>query len=609
MGPGRTVNCYHGFWRTGSDNHRSPSRTSNVTPEQPSRRAQASQPPRDTDGLLADVQRHALLALCDAKARHGVVACAVLGITVFTPLALISRSGWQLAALLALVLGSVIRWVTCWYLEQQIKQAATPTLWPLIIGATALTSLSWALAASVTLLQPMADHGGAIAMAATMLVSVASLWTLAPHRFVSRAFIAPMAVLPIAALMTPGTMGLGLAGFIVVGLAAAVMLTPWAEQTFAQRTALELRYRTMGLAWQKLKQEHAAVTAHASAIEDDRGLLFEHAGVGLAAVSDRKIERINAHLARQLKQTPQAFVGKDVLHLLARESQDAVDAVAKSTDIERTPIKAQLNLGAQVDGGKVEVVTPAPGKGSRLWVFKDVVEGLDVAPTDDTHDPKASSVLAQHQLPSALAGFAARAQDVTALVIALHGWHDLADEIGIAKATPLLDATVQRLLEACRQGDRVVQLEGASFVLLVAAKLSHSQLNELRGRIRTSLEAAHLIDDPDSRDERSVHFNARVMPLPCQTREQPSIKTMALVQEALVQARRVGGGASFQTDVDLEAQANAKRAPAREEAAIKPLKSTKPAPKVAAPVAMELITLGAFKEDAEAPAEDASRAL
>jgi GGDEF domain-containing protein len=578
-------------------------RPSPVTPEHPPRRAQANQPPRDADGLLADVQRHALLALCDAKARHGVVACAVLGITVFTPLALISRSGWQLAALLALVLGSVIRWVTCWYLEQQIKQAATPTLWPLIIGATALTSLSWALAASVTLLQPMADHGGAIAMAATMLVVVISLWALAPHRFVSRAFIAPMAVLPIAALMTPGAMGLGLAGLIVVGIAAAVMLTPWAEQAFAQRTALELRYRTMGLAWQKLKQEHAVVTAHASAIEDDRGLLFEHAGVGLAAVVDRKIERINTHLARQLKQTPQAFIGKDVLHLVARESQDVVDAVAKSTDVERTPVKAQLNLGAQAAGGKVEVVTPTPGEGSRLWVFKDVVDALDAAPSDDTHDPKASSVLAQHQLPSALAGFAARSQDVTALVIALHGWHDLADEIGIAKATPLLDATLQRLLDTCRQGDRVVQLEGASFVFLVAAKLNHSQLHELRSRVRTFLEAAHIIDDPNTRDERSIHLNARVIPLPCQTREQPSIKTMALVKEALVQARRVGGGASFQTDVDLESQTDATRATPREEAAIKPLKSTKPAPMATAPVAVELITLGAFKEESDEQAD------
>jgi GGDEF domain-containing protein len=570
-----------------------------VTPEHPPRRAQTTQPPREADGLLADVQQHALLALCDAKARHVIVGCAALGITVFTPLALISRSGWQLAALLALVLCSVIRWVTSWYLEQQVKQATTPTLWPLWVGATALTSLSWSLTASVTLLQPLADHGGAIAMAATLVMTVTSLWALAPHRLASRAFIAPMAVLPIAALMSPGTMGLGLAGFVLLGIGAAAMLAPWAEQTFAQRTALELRYRVVGVAWQKLKQEHATVVAHAHAIEDDRGLLFEHAGVGLAAVVDRKIERINAHLARQLKQTPQAFIGKDVLHLLARESQDVVDALAKATDVERMPVRAHLNVGAQADGGMVEVITPMPGKGSRLWVFKPVVEALDVGSADDVDDPKASSVLAQHQLPSALAGFAARAQDVTALVIALHGWHDLADEIGIAKATPLLDTTVHRLLDTCRLGDRVVQLEGASFVLLVAAKLSSLQTEELRRRIRSSLEAAHTIEDSNSQDERSVHLNARVMPLPCQTREQPSIKTMALVQEALVQARRVGGGASFQTDIDLDALETAQRVPLRDEARIKPLVSTKAAPKVTAPMAVELITLGAFKEASE----------
>ncbi len=561
------------------------------------RNAHPSQPARNAATLDADIQRHSLSALCDATARKSIVALAIVGLAVFTPLAMQTRNGWQFAALLVFVLGSVFRWVTSWNLDQQLQQANAPTLWPLVLVSNGLTGLGWALAAATTMIQAPTDHGGAIVMAATIAVIAASLWLFAPHRDACRAFVAPMALLPVAVLFAPGALGLGLAALAAVAVAGAAALAVQAERAFVERTVTNLRHRTQLTGSHKLQREYAGSLAKVAASEEDRGLLFEHARVGLAAVVDRRIERVNAHLAHQLKQTPEALVGKDVLHLIARESQDAVDALAKSGDPARGMIQVRLNLGSQIEGGKVEVITPTPGPGSRLWVFKDAVNQAIVATREAKAGPPPVSVFNQHLLADVLAGYAARAQDLTIMVVALQGWHDLTDQIGIARASCLLDATARRLQDTCRADDRVARLEGASFVVLVAAELNEAQVQELRVRIATALEAPHTITDPDTQEDRRVHLGASIEPVLCQVGMQQPATVAAMVQEALVEARR--------TKPSADAETHTPQAQPRSESAIKPLVVTPRAPAVAPTLAIELISLIETKTEEDEPAATA----
>ncbi len=386
-------------------------RTKNAWVNQEPAEARRPQRPADTaQSLDADIQRRCLTALCDADARRIVIGLAVLSVAVFTPLALSARSGWQIAALLALVMASVLRWVASWQLEKQLRAADVPTVWPIWLIAQGITGLCWALAAAVSMLEPAVDHSGAIVMTATAAVCAVGLWSLAAHRHASRAFIAPMALLPLVVAFQPGAFALGLALVLAAAVAALIVVAEHAEQAFVAHCAQELKLRSTSAKLQKLLREHVAALDGVAARDEDRNLLFEHAAVGLAAVTDRKIERINLHLARQLNQPPEALVGKDVLHLVAREHRDAVDALAKLKDPARGSMEISLNLGAQTEGGTVDIVTPLADAGSRLWVFNPV--RTSAVKKEDSKAADASRVLDRRALKDMLADCAARATEL-----------------------------------------------------------------------------------------------------------------------------------------------------------------------------------------------------
>ncbi len=564
------------------------------------------QPHSDTASLDADIQRRCLSALCDADARRIVIGLAVFSVAVFTPLALNTRSGWQIAALLALVMASVLRWVTSWQLEKQLSAADVPTVWPIWLVANGITGLCWALAATVTMLAPALDHGGAIVMTATAAVCAAGLWSLAAHRHASRAFLAPMALLPLVAAFQPGAFALGLALVLAAAVAAFIVAAEHAEQSFVARCAQELKLRNTSAKLQKLLREHVAALDGVAARDEDRNLLFEHAAVGLAAVADRKIQRINLHLARQLNQPPEALVGKDVLHLVAREHRDAVDALAKVKDPARGSLEISLNLGTATEGGTVEIVTPPADAGSRLWVFNPV--RVSAAKKEDGKAADASRVLDRRALKDMLAQCAANAANATELafvVIALQGWRGLVDEHGHSEAESLQAAITERLRAICRTHDRIAQLEGESFVMILTADFSEAQLQELCVRIRATLEA------PYNLAGQSLRLRTGVEPVLCRLDTQQPGTVLALVDEALHQAHKQHagderfsgnssgkGGSNNVVSISSNQPLAPRRAEPGPDAAVKSLRAPLPAPKVEAPVTVDLITLVESEEGA-----------
>ena len=339
----------------------------------PSRTAQAAAEP--------ETQRRCRLALCDARARRIVVAQAVAATAVLAPLAFATNNTWQAAALLAVLVGSLLRWVTGRQLEKQLGDpAAGARAWPMTLAAHAVTSAAFALGCVACVMwpgaQPGADHATAIVVLATAVMAGSGLWALAPHRHASWAFIAPLVLVPAAvAFEAGGGVALGLAGALAATLAAAIALATVAERVCATHIATDLHARRSASRLDKLAREHEASTRNIEAREAERRLVFEHANVGLALVVDRRIECINPHLAQRLGQNAQTFEGQDVLQLLERESRDVVDAVARSRDPHRNSAKARLNLATKSQQGPVvTVITPIADAGAVLWVFKDAEE-------------------------------------------------------------------------------------------------------------------------------------------------------------------------------------------------------------------------------------------
>ncbi len=541
----------------------------------------------ETLALEADVQRRCLAALCDVNARRAILGLAALGLVIFAPLAMSTRSGLQIAALLVLVLGSGFHWVTSWHLDQQLLQPGTPSLFPMALVCSGLTGLGWALCAAASLLQSPITHAGAIAMAATFGVMAASLWLLASHRHACRAFVAPMAILPVAALFAQGTHQWGLAALTAAALAAVVMLAAHAERAFVQRTVNALRLRTLSTTLHKSQRDNATASVGVSARDADQALLFDHAAVGLAAVVDRKIESINEHLAHMLKQAPEDLVGKDALHLIEREFRDAVAASAQSRNPARDAVQARLNLGPQTEGRRVEVITAAAGSGSRLWVFKDLDAMQSSATTKANSSVHAARVLDRHGLKEALNSYALRTQDLAIVVIALHGWHALATEVGIADASSLLQTTAQRLQSVCRADDHVARMEGETFVVLLAAELSETQVLELCVRLGVILEAPHTLND------RRFHMEARVEPVRCQAGMHQPAAVAAMIDEALNQVRTSSGSLS------ADATDDAPRIEVRPDASVKAMTSPKPVPVTAQSAPIELISLAVSQDEDE----------
>ena len=331
-----------------------------------------------------ETQRRCRLALCDARARRIVVAQAVAAAAVLAPLALATPNTWQAAALLAMLVGSLLRWVLGRQLEKQLADpAAGARAWPMALAAHAVTSAAFALGCAAGVIgpgvQPGVDHATAIVVLATAVMAGSGLWALAAHRHAAWSFIAPLALVPAAVAFAPGGFALGLAGALAATLAAAIALATVAERVCAVHIATELRARSSAGRLERLAREHEASTRNVEAREAERRMVFENANVGLALVVDRQIECINPHLAQRLGQSAQTFEGQDVLQLLERESRDVVDAVARSRDPGRNSAQARLNVGPRAQGPKVTVITPIADAGAVLWVFKDT-EDAGAAP-------------------------------------------------------------------------------------------------------------------------------------------------------------------------------------------------------------------------------------
>ncbi len=323
-----------------------------------------------------DTQRRCKLALCGAPARRIVVAQAVAAALVLAPLALLTRNTWQAAALLAMLVGSLLRWITSRQLGKQLRDPASGArAWPMTLAAHAVTSTAFALACVAGLmrpeLQPGVNHTTAIMVLATAVMAGSGLWALAPNRHASWSFVAPLALVPAAVAFVPGAFALGAAGALAATVAAAIALATVAERIHAAHIEAELRARWSAGRLDRLAREHEASNRVVDALEAQRHMMFESANVGLALVVDRRIKRINAHLAQRLGQKAETLEGQDVLQLLERESRDVVDAVARARDPQRNSAQARLNLGVRGQGPRVVVTTPIADAGALLWVFKD----------------------------------------------------------------------------------------------------------------------------------------------------------------------------------------------------------------------------------------------
>ncbi len=138
--------------------------------------------------------------------------------------------------------------------------------------------------------------------------------------------------------------------------------------------------------------------------------------------------------------------------------------------------------------------------------------------------------------------------------------------------------------------------------MILTADFNEAQLQELCLRIRATLEEPHTLGG------QRLHLRTGVEPVLCKLETQQPATVLALMDEALQQARKqhagdesgssVGKGGNNVFSISSNQPLAPRRAEPGPDAAVKSLRAPLPAPKVEAPVTVDLITLVESEEGA-----------
>ncbi len=443
-------------------------------------------------------------SLYGAQARAATAWLAVLGLLTFGPLAMASRNGMAIGALMAFGLACIVRWAAGWAFEQERAQAQPM----LVLILHALMGIAWAVAGVATMLTPW-GHGTALTLVASSIVCAASVPMFNGHRDACWWLLAPMVLLPAALPFaplpaTPGEWAWPLAAACAGGLALAGWQAHKAQALTLEHLALQLRAKCLHTELNKHQQAAAQATRRADTLERDINLLHNHANVGMAKVNGYVIDGVNAHLARSLGMQADQFARRDVLSLFAKHHHPALEALMKraaradgpQTGVERERVDLATSVPRSVD-----VLVPRGGDAARLWLVTDAItaaaddpEALTPAPAATT-SPRAV-VLDRLGLQQRLSAHAQRHERVTVVTVALLGLDAVAEAEGDPAADRMRATAAQRLHAVCRtDGDAVAALDDACFALLLTSDLSDFSLDLLRERVHSAMATPHAMGE------------------------------------------------------------------------------------------------------------------
>jgi PAS domain S-box-containing protein len=537
--------------------------------------------------------------LYGAASRAAFVWLAGLGLAVFGPLAMSTRNGWLLVALVGLLVACTFRWVIGWYLQQERMQARPE----FILAAHALVGLAWTSATIASLWVPL-GHSSSIVLLASALMCATAPWLLQGHRDACMALLAPLALVPTVVIFLPGPWSLPLALACGLGLAAAAGSIDRRQTVRLQATASEMHARSLQAASVRHRQTATAALQQLDARERDFDLLFQHADVGIARVDGFAVRSANPMLARLLGRAPESIVGHDILGLLHHEHRDAVLAVLKGSEGEDDGAPA-LHRGLvelrATDGTRhsVELVVRRAARGGTCtWLFNPVDEhSPSRGPVTATVDPAPDEPLNRESLIEQLHRHAEHRRRAAVLAVQIEGLEALGQRHGRANIQALLTATVRRLQAVCRDGDRVAALGEGVFAVLVAGDISDLTLALLSERVRGAVATVHRIDGQD------FTCTTRIAAALCQLDTQRVGTAIAQLDEAL---REVGAGQAARATAPDSAAATAALAAGdftdtqpRRDAAIAPRETRSTKPRSEASPSIDLISLDASAFDSE----------